>query len=149
MSTKTHEPFESTYHTTHAWLNELMKELVWDDPHLAYRALRVVLHALRDRLTVDEAADLGAQLPMLIRGLYYEGWVPAGKPVRERKKEEFLAHIAEAFKYDPDVYAEGVAWAVFKVLQRHVSAGEMKDVMHILPADIQSLWPRSEALHVR
>jgi hypothetical protein len=36
-----------------------------------------MLHVLRDRLTIQEAVQPGAQLPMLIRGLYWEGWDPA------------------------------------------------------------------------
>jgi uncharacterized protein (DUF2267 family) len=143
MSLTAVEPIESTVHTTNAWLKELMGELGWQDRHRAFQALRAVLHALRDRLTVEEVADLGAQLPMLVRGLYYEGWVPSGKPLKERKKEEFLAHIAAALRDHPEVFPEGVAWAVFKLLRNHVSAGEIADVTHILPAQIRSLWPAS------
>ena len=147
MSRTTITPIESTVHTTNAWLKELAEELGWEDRHRAYVALRTVLHALRDRLTVAEAADLGAQLPMLVRGLYYEGWNPSGKPVKERKREDFLAHIAASFRGQPEIVPEGIAWAVFKVLQRHVSAGEIQDVKSILPAEIRALWPESEACH--
>ena len=81
-----------------------MSELDWEDkPHKAYMALRTVLHALRDRLTVEEAIQLGAQLPMLIRGFYYEGWNLKGKPHKERHKEDFLDHIKKAFKDDVTV----------------------------------------------
>ena len=65
--------------TTHIWLNELAAELGTEDHRHAYRVLRAVLHAVRDRLTVDEAAQLAAQLPELIRGIYYEGWDRAGR----------------------------------------------------------------------
>lgn len=147
MNATNHAPFESTYQTTNRWLQQLMRELGWDDAQRASHALRAVLHALRDRLTVAEAVDLGAQLPMLVRGLYYEGWVPAGKPVKERRKEDFLSHIAAQFRNDPDVFPEAVAWAVFKVLASRVSAGEIGDVLHVLPADIRSLWPQIEATH--
>ncbi len=142
-------PIESTVHTTNVWLKELMEELGWDDRQRAYHALAAVLHTLRDRLTAAEAADLGAQLPMLIRGLYYEGWTPNGKPVRDRKREEFLAHIAAAFRGQPAIYPEGVAWAVFKVLGRRVSAGEIRDIKHVLPAQIRSLWPEGEVEHAQ
>jgi uncharacterized protein (DUF2267 family) len=100
----------------------------------------VVLHALRDRLPVDQAAALGAQLPMLVRGFYYEGWHPAGKPVKERKKEEFLAHIATAFQNDPEVDPEEVARAVFQVLAQRVTPGEIQHVKLTLPGEIRSLW---------
>jgi len=137
-------PIERAVHTTNTWLKELMEELGWEDRQRTYHALGAVLHALRDRLTVAETADLGAQLPMLIRGLYYEGWVPSGKPVKERGREDFLAHIAAAFRDQAEVYPEGIASAVFTVLRRHVSAGEIEDVKHVLPAQIRSLWPEGE-----
>jgi uncharacterized protein (DUF2267 family) len=140
MSLTTIPPIESTVQTTNTWLKELEEELGWHDRPRAYRALRAVLHALRDRLTLAEAVDLGAQLPMLVRGMYYEGWTPNGKPVKERRREDFLAHIASAFG-DPGVYPEGVAWGVFAVLRRHVSAGEIRDIRGILPAEIRALWP--------
>jgi len=140
-------PIERAVHTTNIWLKELMEELGWEDREQAYHALGAVLHALRDRLTVVEAADLGAQLPMLIRGLYYEGWTPTGKPVKERKREDFLAHISTALRGRAAIFPEAVAWAVFKLLQAHVSAGEIQDVKHVLPAQIRSLWPEGKAGH--
>jgi uncharacterized protein (DUF2267 family) len=147
MSLTTLAPLESTVHTTNLWLKELMEAMGREDPHRAYQALRAVLHALRDRLTVAETADLGAQLPMLIRGLYYEGWSPSGKPLRERKREHFLAHIAAAFRDAPEVFPEDIARSVFRLLQRHVSPGEIGDVQQILPAEIRSLWPGSDVRH--
>ena len=137
--------FENTIHTTNIWLNDLMDRMGWQDKHRAYHALRAVLHALRDRLPVDQAAALGAQLPMLVRGFYYEGWHPAGMPVKDRKKEVFLAHIATAFRNEPSANLEEIARAVFQVLAKHVTPGEVKHVKISLPGEIRSLW--SEESH--
>jgi uncharacterized protein (DUF2267 family) len=133
--------FESTLQTSYAWLNDLMEELGWSDRHRAYQALRAVLHAVRDRLTVDEAADLGAQLPMLLRGMYYEGWNPADIPIHGRRIEDFLAPIGETFHDHPEIVPEGVVWAVFKVLDNNVSWGEMQEVKNMLPDKIRALCP--------
>ena len=107
----------------------------------AYHALRVVLHALRDRLTVEEAVQLGAQLPMLVRGFYYEGWNPAGKPAKAHRAE-FLDTIRSGFRPQEDADAERIARAVFKVVAAHISEGEIRDVKQILPKDLRALWPR-------
>lgn len=72
----------------------------------AYRLLRTILHALRDRLTAHEPAQFGAQLPMLIRGLYYVGWHMRDKAPAERTKSVFLGHIEAAFKQDPNAHTE-------------------------------------------
>ena len=141
MSATGLDVFDTTLQKTHIWLNDLMQVLGWTDKHKAYLALRSTLHALRDRLTVEEVAQLGAQLPMLIRGFYYEGWDPTGKPLRERHKEQFLAHIEQAFRGDDRIDPERVARAVFTVLAKRVTEGEIKDVKYILPAEMWGLWP--------
>jgi uncharacterized protein (DUF2267 family) len=86
-----------------------MTVLGWEDKQKAYGALRAVLQALRDRLTVDEVAQLGAQLPVLISGIYYEGWDPASKPARIRHKSEFFPHIQHQFRSDDSVNPEQIA----------------------------------------
>ena len=134
--------FDGTLQKTQIWLNELMAELDWKGkPEKSYFALRTVLHALRDRLTVEEAVQLGAQLPMLVRGFYYEGWTLKGKPHKERHKQDFLDHVRDAFKDDVTVRPESVVRAVFRVLERHTSDGEIEDVKHSLPKAILELWP--------
>lgn len=136
------EAFDATVHKTNSWLNEIMTELDSDDRHEAYHALRAVLHALRDRLTVQEAVQFAAQLPMLVRGFYFDGWTPVGKPLKWHK-DEFLQHVREGFRRDDDHNPEHVAHAVFKVVAAHVSEGEVRNVKDILPKDIRALWPRS------
>ena len=96
MSTTGLDAFDTTLQKTAVWLKEIMAEFGSKDRHLAYLALRATLHALRDRLTVEEAVHLGAQLPMLVRGFYYEGWTPSGKPVKV-KKAGFLVAIRDCF----------------------------------------------------
>ena len=142
MSNTGLDVFDRTVQTTNSWLKDLMEELDWQDRQEAYSALRVTLHALRDRLTIEEAAQLGAQLPMLIRGFYYEGWNPTGKPLKVRQRQEFLERIAEHFvRVGEPVHPEPIARAVFSVLAQRISDGEIADVKHVLPEDLRSLWP--------
>ena len=93
MSGSEVKSFETTLQTTHIWLDEIMRDLGWNDRHRAYHALRAVLHTLRNRLPVDEVAHLAAQLPMLVRGFFYEGWRPGAGVVKERRREQFVAHV--------------------------------------------------------
>ena len=142
MTNAVSEIFGTSLQKTQVWLNDVMTELDWTDrPQKAYLALRAVLHALRDRLTVEEAVQLGAQLPMLIRGLYYEGWTLKGKPHKERHEKDFLDHIKMTFRDDTGVNPGEVVRAIFRVIVRHTSAGEIEDIKHILPKPLQELWP--------
>jgi uncharacterized protein (DUF2267 family) len=132
--------FDSTIQATNVWLRDLMEELGWDDRARAYHALRAVLHALRDRLGVDEVAGLAAQMPMLLRGCFYEGWHPAGKPLREHHKGEFLAEVSAALRATPGGDPARVVRAVFRTMAHHVSSGEIESIKHVLPGDIRILW---------
>ena len=100
-------------------------------------ALRAILHTLRDRITVEEVAQLGAQLPMLVRGFHYEGWDATGRPVRVRGKETLLLGIAQQFPSADLIDPEKTARAVFRVLARRVSEGAIEDVKHVLSACIR------------
>jgi uncharacterized protein (DUF2267 family) len=141
MRTTGLDVFDTTVHKTNAWLDDLMSVAGWPDRHTAYLALRSTLHALRDRLTVDEVAQVGAQLPMLVRGFYHEGWDPSHKPLRIRDKEAFLGYIAREVSRNGTINPEIAARAVFTLLAGRISAGEIEDVRHVLPSDLQELWP--------
>ena len=95
------ESIDHTVQLTHIWINDLDARLGWDNKHRSYRLLRTVLQAVRDWVMVEEAAGLGAQLPELLRGAYYEHWRPATTPVKKRSKADFIARIDNAFKADP------------------------------------------------
>jgi uncharacterized protein (DUF2267 family) len=138
--------FDSTIQKSNLWLKDLMQDLGWDDRHKAYQGLRITLQTLRDRLTIEEAAQLAAQLPLLLRGTYYEGWNPTGHPTKDRHLTAFLAPIRAHFRHDPRVDGEEVARAVFKVLANHISVGEIQDILHALPKELQDLWPASARL---
>lgn len=133
--------FDETLQLTNAWLKEIMERLGTDDRQYAYLALRATLHALRDRLPKDSAAHLASQLPMLVRGFYYEGWKPSVTPTPERQKDEFLAHVGQAFQRSPTADPELMARSVFAVLAERLTEGEVRKVVHLLPHDIRALWP--------
>ena len=135
--------FDDTLQKTNLWLKEIEAQL-GPDRQRAYHALRAVLHALRDRLSVDEAAHLSAQLPMLIRGIYYESYRPAGKPEKIRSRDEFLEHVGEGLRNVRPIGADDAASAVLGVIGRNCNPGEVRQVVSSLPADIRSLWPEHQ-----
>ncbi len=131
--------FERMTERAAIWVKEMMAELGTDDPHKALGALRAGLHALRDRLTVDEAAQLSAQLPLVVRGLFFENWDPSRTPVRIRHRAEFLSLVREKYGPRADVAADQIVPALFRVLGKHVTAGEIAHIMQNLPEPIVGL----------
>lgn len=124
-----------------SWLGEICDDMGWGpEKGRAYLLLRSTLHAIRDFLSVNEAVDLAAQLPLLVRGIYYEGWTPAKTPVKPRNKSDFLARVAAPFTDDPLEDTEVAVGAVLDVLDRHVSGGEIAQVRHAMRKPIQELW---------
>ena len=110
------ESIDHTVQLTHIWINELDARLGWENKHRSYRLLRTVLQAVRDWLSVNEAAGFGAQLPELLRGIYYEHWRPATMPVKQRSKVDFIARVDSAFEADPILITSDAVTAVFELL---------------------------------
>ena len=132
--------FDKTLQKTNIWLDEVMMDL-GPDRKIAYRALRAVLHALRDRLTVGEAAHLGAQLPLLVKGIYFDMWRPAATPLSIRTEEEFCARVAAELHDTRPINIPNAVRSVFRTLGAHVSRGEVEQVKAQLPEPIRRLWP--------
>jgi uncharacterized protein (DUF2267 family) len=74
---------------SNAWLAGIEKGFGTHDRRLAYRAVRAWLNSLRDRLTVEAAA----QLPELPRGVFYDGWNPSRVPLKYGRPE-YVARFA-------------------------------------------------------
>jgi uncharacterized protein (DUF2267 family) len=136
---------DHTVQQTNVWLKTLGEELHVEDRHIAYTALRAVLHVLRDRLTPEQAVHLGAQLPLLIRGLYYEGWRLVEKPAGERQHDEFAALVAAQMPPQLARDALRVTKAVFDVLAKELDHGEIAKIIGALPIPLRSLWPAKAA----
>lgn len=89
---------------------------------------------------MNSAAHLSAQLPMLIRGLFFEGWQPASAPLKERTVDQFLTHITEAFLFDTETDCRSIVRGVFHVLAKHISPGEIQKIQSVLPAGVREFW---------
>jgi uncharacterized protein (DUF2267 family) len=127
-------------------LRDIAIELGIDNRRHAYLALRGTLHAVRDFLPLDESAQFAAQLPMLVRGMYFEGWDPSSTPERDRSLESFLRRVEGALERalwneEYPIGAEQAARAVLRVLSDRISGGEMDQVRHVMPERIRDLWP--------
>jgi uncharacterized protein (DUF2267 family) len=141
MSAQGLEVLEKSLQATHEWINDLAERLDTPDRRAALRLLRAVLHALRDRVSHEEAAHLAAQLPIVLRGMFYENWRPSRTPVEDRGRDAFLAEISRLYDAGPEFPLESDVEEVFRLLNLRVSAGEVADIRGALPADLRALWP--------
>lgn len=133
--------FDQTVQQTNNWLGEISEEMNHPDRQVAYHALRGVLFALRDRLTVEEAVNLGSQLPLLVRGIYFEAYKASGKPETIRDRDVFIQKVTPELQAAGGADPEAATRAVFTVLARHISEGQARHVREMLPEAIRTFWP--------
>jgi uncharacterized protein (DUF2267 family) len=134
------DTFDTTVQKTNTILQAVEDRFGWDDRNKAYLALRAVLHALRDRLTPEHAASLGAQLPMLVRGFYFEGWRPSQAP-RKMNKAEFIGEVErqiDAFSYD--MSTEELIEGIVAIVQDYTDPNEIRKIKKTLPNDIKEIF---------
>jgi uncharacterized protein (DUF2267 family) len=134
------EVFDKTLHTTNLWLDEISAE-IGPDRHLAWHVLGAVLRSIRDEMLVEQSAHFAAQLPLLIRGAYFDQYRPAAQPLSTRSQEEFIARIDRELACSRPVRADHAAIAVMRTLNRHVTEGQVRKVRDALPKGVRALWP--------
>jgi len=131
--------FDTTIEKTNLILRDIEKELDWEGRrNQSYQALRVVLHAVRDRLPLDSAVHLGSQSPILLKGVFYDGWRPDDKPIKMHR-EEFLMYVGNEFKLDTKIGLEEVIKTVFNILINHLDPSEGQKILANMPKDLIGL----------
>jgi uncharacterized protein (DUF2267 family) len=139
---------DTTLQQANTWLKEIMQRLGTDDARTGLAAMRATLHALRDRIGPENAVHLGAQLPTLIRGIYYESWHPSGTPTKERHKQQFLDHVRKELRTGTPIDPETAIAAVLEVVCEKTAENEAVKLARLFPKDLRELWPadvRAEA----
>lgn len=137
--------FDTTVQETNLWLKAVESHLPPCDRQEAYAALRAVLHVLRDRLPMEAVLGLSAQLPMLLRGVFLEGWRPAAGPTNIRDPQVFAGEVADrlapTFPREPEEITE----AVFAVLAGQLDTGEVAKLTQHLPPRLRTFFPGQPA----
>ncbi|MFW5705182.1 MAG: DUF2267 domain-containing protein [Nanoarchaeota archaeon] len=122
------------------WINDLSEDIGYTDKQHTYLVLKSVLHALRDRLTIEEATDLAAQLPLVIKGIYYDEYNPSKTPIKAKNEEEFYAMVDRGLKNNPEISSEQITPIVLGFLARRIGGDEIVHVISNLPPKIAALW---------
>jgi uncharacterized protein (DUF2267 family) len=140
MSATGLDVFDKTLQTTNTWLGEIM-ETLGPDRQIAWHALGAVLRTVRDRVPLGLAAHLGAQLPLIIRGAYYDQWRPSEQPADWRSLDEFLSIVSGELRNLRPVDPKDAAHCVFQVLNHYIDPGQVAHVRDALPEEVRRLWP--------
>ncbi|HET8575193.1 MAG TPA: DUF2267 domain-containing protein [Candidatus Paceibacterota bacterium] len=127
--------FQTTLQKTHEMVKAVNDRFSWEDEHKAYLALRSILQTLRDRLTIENAASLGAQLPMLVRGFYFEGWKPQSAPIK-MNRAEFVGEVERVLEPPFDESTEDIIKGVLAIVESYTDPAEMRKIKKTLPKDI-------------
>ena len=143
MSATGLEVFDRTIQTTNTWLGEIERD-IGADRRIAWKVLSTVLHKLRDRLPIHLAAHLGAQLPLLVRGVYYDQYQPAHRPSTCNTVHQFTAEVAEWLSDIRPIDAAAATTTVFALLSRHVTNGQIAKVQDALPKSLREQWLEAE-----
>ncbi|MDQ0466980.1 uncharacterized protein (DUF2267 family) [Caulobacter ginsengisoli] len=133
--------FDTTVQQSNLWLKAIEAALPPCSRQEAYDALRAGLHTLRDHLPQDAVLGLSGQLPMLLRGLYLEGWRPGHPAPHTRDAAKFAADLASRLPPGFPRPGEDVARAVFAVAAGQLDAGEIRKLIDYLPAPLRTFWP--------
>ena len=131
--------FQETISKSNKIVNSIADEMGWNK-HQSYQALRVVLHAFRDRLPVEEAVNFSAQLPILMKGVFFDTWDPTLKPIKFNR-DEFLDFVSLQLPVEyEEMEVKKIVKTVLGVIFQHVDVHESEKIKKVLPEDISGLF---------
>ena len=141
MKLNYHNTIEHSTELTDKWVRSINYQVDWDDPNRSFQLLRATLHALRDALPINEAIEFAAQMPLVIKAYYFEGWNPSSTLDCDRDKAGFVDLVSQKIPFVSDDEAERAISAVFLTLNEKISSGEINDARQSVRKHLRKLWP--------
>jgi uncharacterized protein (DUF2267 family) len=141
--------FDSSLHKTNTILKAIADRFAWTDKHKAYVAFRAVIHTLRDRLPIESAVSFAAQLPLVLKGVFYDGWKPIDKPLKMNHLE--FADLVDERMHPPygieigdnasiEETPEQVISGVLAVMESYTDPAEVRKIKALLPKDFTNVF---------
>jgi uncharacterized protein (DUF2267 family) len=121
----------------------VMRTAEIDSREKAVSVTAAVLHALRDRLTPEEAVHARAQLPEPLKRVWDEGDDVDRRPLR-MDLAQFHARVTQEAGLASKREARWATLAVFGTLKEALTPGEAEDVMAQLPKDLKEAWAEAQ-----
>ena len=130
---------ENSLQKTNELMQAIQDALILESQHDAYVILRGVLHALRDRMPPESVVKFGAQLSLIVRGIYYDEWHLKTSPLKIRHMDEFLA-LVDSYVHNPKLtpLASDKIARIFEVLGHHINPEELAKVAKNFPEQIRT-----------
>lgn len=118
-----------------------------EDIDHAGRVTIAVVHTLREKISVEESIHLISQLPLILKGVYVDGWDITREFMSESNTlEEFLDEIREhaprtaGRDFGDNQQTRENVMAVLRVMRNYVSEGEMNHIKQQMPKSIAELF---------
>jgi uncharacterized protein (DUF2267 family) len=139
-------PFVKHYDEATGFIKSVAKRLgTPGDLDHAVRVMRSVFGVLRRRIVPDESLQLVSQLPLLVKGIYVDGWNICEPLSEARTLDEFLFEVRDNSKgrshldFSNVELAKKKIIAVFNVLKQFVCDGELADMLGNLTRDASEI----------
>ncbi len=123
------------------WIDAFMELLGWHDRDKSYRALTGAMHAFRDSLPWDEAAQIAGCLPIVLRGLFLEGWHPTSPSLPLANRSVLLERVHDSVHRELGIDPEQVLRGFLALLAQRLPPSELEDAKAVTPDELRALWP--------
>lgn len=107
---------------------------------------RAVMHTIRDRIHISESIDLISPLPMILKGMYVEGWKYHDKPLYDFETLEQMKTQVKALqnkygeaRFDWSKPTDEIISITLESLEKYVPAEQMEQIRNQLPDDIKEV----------
>lgn len=141
--------FETFAQDAHTYINELAHEL--EHPEEKKRVLqiwRAVMHTVRDRIQLGESFQVIDPLPMILKGIFVEGWkYTENPPLNYETLEEMKTEVKNLQRrYGEEDFpwkksTEEIITITIGSLKKFLQGNQVRQILDQMPKEIKTYMP--------